>query len=57
MSGGDLEQVGDEDGLASDVTPADVSNPPPDHRHRLETRQRSSRRPEPAKAIVLPMVV
>ena len=48
---GHLEQAGDEAGLASDVASADVSNLPfPDHRHRFESSQCSSSRPEAAEA-------
>ena len=48
---GDIEQAGDEAGLASDVASADVPNLPfPDHRHRFETSQCSSSRPEAAEA-------
>src|SRR5829696_10536234 len=46
-----LEQLGDEAGLGSHVTSADVPKLPfPDHRHRLIARQRSSRRPEAPEA-------
>jgi hypothetical protein len=46
-----LEQLGDEAGLGSHVTSADVPKLPfPDHRHRLIARQRSSRRPEAVEA-------
>jgi hypothetical protein len=46
-----LEQLGDDAGLGSHVTSADVPKLPfPDHRHRLIARQRSSRRPEAAEA-------
>ena len=48
---GDIEQAGDEAGLASDVASVDVPNLPfPDHRHRFETSQCSSSRPEAAEA-------
>jgi hypothetical protein len=48
---GEIKQAGDEAGLASDVASADVPNLPfPDHRHRFETSQCSSSRPEAAKA-------
>ena len=50
-SGGDVEQLGDEAGLGPDVLSANPPNLPlPDHRHHLVARQRSSRRPETAKA-------
>ena len=46
-----FEQLGDEAGLGSHVSSADVPKLPfPDHRHRLIARQRSSRRPEAAEA-------
>jgi hypothetical protein len=48
---GNLEEAGDERGLAPDVSPFDVSNLPlSDHRHRLETGQRSSCRSETAES-------
>jgi hypothetical protein len=51
LSGGNFEQCGDEFRLGLDVTTADVPNLPlPDHCHRLIACQRSSRRPEAAKA-------
>jgi hypothetical protein len=51
LSGGNFEQCGDEFRLRLDVTTADVPNLPlPDHCHRLVACQRSSRRPEAAKA-------
>src|SRR5215213_1136431 len=50
-SGDHLEQPADESRLAPDVSASDVTNLSfPDHRHRLVARQRSSRRPETAKA-------
>src|ERR687898_3457586 len=46
-----LEQLGDEAGLGSHVSSADVPKLPfPDHRHRLIARQRSSRGPEAPEA-------
>ena len=51
FSGGNLEQFGDELRLGLDVVTADVSNLPlPHHCHRLVACQRSSSRPETAKA-------
>src|SRR5271166_712978 len=49
--GGEPRLSGDEDRLCSDVAPVDLAYLPlPDHRHRLEACQRSSRRWEPAEA-------
>ena len=46
-----VEHAGDEDRLCSDIAPVDISNLTlPDHRHRLETCQRSPRRSETAEA-------
>src|SRR3954454_5953423 len=51
VSGGHLEQPGDELCLGPDVAATDVPNLPfPDHRHRLVARQRSSGRPKATKA-------
>src|SRR5690348_11552901 len=51
VSGRRLEQPGDKSCLGFDVVAADLPNLPlPDHRHCLVARQRSSRRPEAAKA-------
>ena len=50
VSGGRLEQSGDELCLGPDVVAADVPNLPfPDHCHRLVACQRSSGRPKPPK--------
>ena len=46
-----VEHAGDKDRLCSDIAPVDISNLTlPDHRHRLETCQRSPRRSETAEA-------
>jgi hypothetical protein len=46
-----VEHASDEGRLAPDISSVDVSNLPlSDHRHSLETRQRSPRRTETAEA-------